>query len=44
MAANLGAGVKVVALDTCHYPMLQRPEQVATILNEVAEEVITRGT
>jgi pimeloyl-ACP methyl ester carboxylesterase len=43
MAANLGAGVRVVSLDTCHYPMLQRPEQVASTLNAVAEEVISRA-
>jgi pimeloyl-ACP methyl ester carboxylesterase len=42
MAARLGATVRVLALDTCHYPMLQRPEQVASTLNRVAEEVITR--
>lgn len=43
MAANLGADVRVVSLDTCHYPMLERPEQVAATLNEVADEVITHS-
>jgi pimeloyl-ACP methyl ester carboxylesterase len=31
MAARLGEG-KVVALDTCHYPMLERPAELAAIL------------
>ena len=43
MAARLGAAVRIVSLDTCHYPMLQRPEQVATLLNEVAEQVVSRA-
>ncbi|MDB6147809.1 MAG: alpha/beta hydrolase fold [Spartobacteria bacterium] len=38
MAANLGSGVRIVSLDTCHYPMLESPEQVARALNEVADE------
>ncbi len=36
MAANLGEAVRVVSIDTCHYPMLERPEQCAGILNEAA--------
>ena len=43
MAANLGAAVRVVSLDTCHDAMLERPEQVASTLNAVAADVITRA-
>ena len=37
MAANLGSGVRIISLDTCHYAMLERPQQVASTLNEIAE-------
>jgi pimeloyl-ACP methyl ester carboxylesterase len=36
MAANLGSGVKVVALDTCHYAMLDRTGELAAALNQIA--------
>jgi pimeloyl-ACP methyl ester carboxylesterase len=36
MAANLGTGVSVVALDSCHYAMLDRPAEVAAVLNQIA--------
>jgi hypothetical protein len=36
MAAKLGADVQVVALDACHYAMLDRPREVAAVLNGIA--------
>jgi pimeloyl-ACP methyl ester carboxylesterase len=38
MAANLGDAVKVVALDACHYAMLDRPGEVAAALNQIARD------
>jgi pimeloyl-ACP methyl ester carboxylesterase len=38
MAANLGDGVGVVALDACHYAMLDRTGEVAAVLNRVARD------
>ena len=38
MAANLGTGVRVVALDACHYAMLDRPGEVAAALNHIARD------
>ena len=38
MAANLGDGVRVVALDACHYAMLDRTGEVAAVLNRVARD------
>jgi hypothetical protein len=38
MAANLGANVPVAALDACHYAMLDRPREVAVVLNRIAPE------
>lgn len=43
MAANLGAGVRVVAVDACHYAMLDRPGEVAAILNQIAIEACSSG-
>src|SRR5262249_16758699 len=36
MAANLASGVKVVALDTCHYAMLDRTGELAAARNQIA--------
>jgi hypothetical protein len=36
MAANLGNGVDVVALDSCHFAMLDRTGEVAEVLNRIA--------
>jgi len=38
MAANLGDGVGVVALDARHYAMLDRAGEVAAVLNRVARD------
>jgi hypothetical protein len=38
MAANLGNAVKVVALDACHYAMLDRTCEVAAALNQIARD------
>src|SRR5262249_19748696 len=38
MAANLGPKVEVVRLDCCHYAMLERPAEVAAILNGIARK------
>ena len=43
MAANLGAGVRVVAIDACHYAMLDRPGEVAAALNQIATEACSPG-
>ncbi len=43
MAARLGEGVRIVSLDTCHYPMLERPDQVGSILNETGNNVTQRA-
>jgi pimeloyl-ACP methyl ester carboxylesterase len=36
MAANLASGVDVVALDSCHFAMLDRTGEVAEVLNRIA--------
>ncbi|MDB6031293.1 MAG: alpha/beta hydrolase family protein [Verrucomicrobiales bacterium] len=38
MAANLGSEVRLVSLDTCHYPMLEQPELMARVLNEAVQK------
>ena len=38
MAANLGEGVNVVALDACHYAMLDRTAELAAALNQIARD------
>ena len=43
MAANLGPTVKMVSLETCHYAMLERPHDVARILNDIADSMLNRG-
>jgi pimeloyl-ACP methyl ester carboxylesterase len=43
MAANLGEGVRVVPVDSCHYAMLDRPREVAAALNEIAREAKLSG-
>ncbi|MEW6248325.1 MAG: alpha/beta hydrolase [Nitrospirota bacterium] len=40
MARNLGAQVQMFSLGTCHYPMLERPEDIAALLNRVGDAVI----
>lgn len=35
MAMNLGDRVRIVTVDACHYAMLERPSEIAAILNQL---------
>ena len=38
LAARLGSHVKIVPIDACHYAMLERPSEVAAVINAIASE------
>lgn len=38
MAARLGTGATVTALDACHYAMLDKPSEVAGVINEITDK------
>jgi len=43
VAADLGADVPIVALDAGHYARLDRPRELATLLNHIAAEAPLTG-
>lgn len=44
MATNLGADLRVVEIDACHYAMLDRAREVAAVLNQIAAEAKLSGS
>jgi pimeloyl-ACP methyl ester carboxylesterase len=36
LAARLGPNVKIVSIDACHYAMLEKPSEVAAVINAIA--------
>jgi hypothetical protein len=36
LAARLGAQVKIAPIDACHYAMLEKPGEVASMINAIA--------
>jgi pimeloyl-ACP methyl ester carboxylesterase len=36
LAARLGPGSSIVSMDACHYAMLEKPLEVAAVLNSIA--------
>jgi pimeloyl-ACP methyl ester carboxylesterase len=36
LAARLGSNVKIVSIDACHYAMLEKPAEIAAVINAIA--------
>jgi pimeloyl-ACP methyl ester carboxylesterase len=39
LASRLGPGTSVVSIDACHYAMLERPVEIAAVLNSIASKI-----